>query len=157
MHEQADYAYAFREIYRLADDLRKEAQLNKDLSEKIACLLWVKDGTGESIRTEHCTCTPKVRMSAKIPKKSHDPEDYANLMRFLQIPESVWNIPDEDFEVVRIHWPGFIEYVSKLLEEGKPLPPGVDPEKSHPLYSLTILGRSPVDHVSGVVNEGESE
>ena len=39
---------------------------------------------------------------------------------------------------MRMHWPSMVEHLSALAEEGKPFPPGVDPDKTYPIYSTTI-------------------
>lgn len=140
MEEQADVAYAANEAFKLLDDLRKEAQVIRELAEKIGTALWVKVSNGDPIRTDYVTATPRVKMTATLPKKSKDPVAYATFMRFLKIPEDI-----ADAEVVRPHWPAVVELLSKLMEEGKPLPPGIDPDKMYPVYKMTLRGKAAPD------------
>lgn len=139
--ELADAAFAMREIYNYLDDLRKEVKANKELCERMTCLLWARTSTGDPVRTPFVTATPCIKMTASIPKRSTNLEAWEALMRFLKIPEELWSE-----EVVRPHWPSFVEYTSKLLEQGKPLPDGIDPNKTYPVYSLTLRGKIDVDH-----------
>jgi hypothetical protein len=142
MQELADGALACREVYRLADDTRKEVDKLRKLCERMACLLWVKDSDGEPIRTRFCTATPDVKIIASIPKRTTRPDDYARLMTHLGIPVEMW---DRDIEVVRPHWPGFVDYISKLTAQGLPMPPGIDPDRTYPEYHLRTRRTRDVD------------
>lgn len=134
--ELADTAYAMNKAYAYLDDLRKEVKGTKELCERMACLLWAKLNEGDPIRTKHVTATPNIKMTASVPKRHKDPEKFEALMRFLKIPQELWEL-----EVVRPHWPSFIEYTSKRLEAGLPLPDGIDPSAVYPVYSLILRGR----------------
>jgi hypothetical protein len=55
---------------------------------------------------------------------------------------------DEDSEAVRPHWPGMVSYLTGLMRQGRPLPPGIDPEKTYPRYKLrlrALKGGVPLD------------
>jgi hypothetical protein len=41
-------------------------------------------------------------------------------------------------DVVRPHWPGLKEYLTKLAQQGLPLPPGIDPQKTYSEYTLEV-------------------
>jgi hypothetical protein len=140
MQELADRAYALRDMHKYVDDLRKELDQTKSVCERIACLLWAKDSEGDPIRTDHCTASPKIKYMASLPSRTRDPEAYANLMGHLGIPDGL--LPED---VVRPHWPGFVNYMTRLAEEGLPLPEGIDVDKTYPVYSLTIRGKKGVN------------
>lgn len=136
MKEQADMAFAMRECIKLLDDTVKGARKIKETAEKIGCALWVKDGDGSSIKTPYCTATPKIRMIASLPSKRHNPEQYLKMMEHLGInPE----LCKEDTDVVRPHWPGLMDHITALAEQGKPLPPGISLSDTYPQYSFTPL------------------
>jgi len=134
--EQADFAYALRETAKLADDLRKMADATRSIAEKICCAVAVKDGITDPVRTEYCTATPRIKMSATLPNKRTDPERYAQLLEFFGMTDEA-----REMDVARINWNGFVDYVTRACEEGRPLPPGVDMEKTYPVYSLSPLRR----------------
>ena len=129
MKELADTVYALRECYKLTDDARKLIDNIKGLAERLACIIWIKTSEGDKIETDYCIGTPKVKQITSVPKRGT--EDYALLMDFLEIP-------DTGEEVVRFHWPGLTEHLTRLAEEGKPLPPGIDPSKTYAGYSLSV-------------------
>lgn len=138
--EHADTAYALREIAEFADAIRKQSEFVKVLSERMACMLTIAiHQTAEPIRTEFCTASPKVRTVVTVPSRRKSPEQFASLMTFLGVPRHLWE--GGEHAVVETHWPGLIEYLGKLQAEGKPLPPGIDPNKTIAQYSLMIRGK----------------
>lgn len=141
MNELADWVYALRESYTFVDNLRKDIKAAMETCEKLACLFWIEMQDGDPIKTEYVTATPKVKMIASIPSKKKDPEQYAKLMNFLGVDEKLY----DEIEVVRPHWPGFVEMVSQLAEKGLPLPDGIDPTKTFPQYSLIVRKQKGVD------------
>lgn len=143
IQELADWAYALSECEKMLDRLRKDAKAAKEMAEKICCLLYTKLGEGGPIRTEHVTATPRVKFMASIPKQSTNPEAFARLMEHLGIPREMW-----EKDVVRPHWPGFTDFFTECLEAGKPLPPGIDPDKTYPLYALTLRKRKDIEESS---------
>lgn len=158
IRQLADTAYAMREAYALLDRLRKDVKAIQDLAEKMACLLYTADAThsaNDSIRTGYCTATPDVGLMASLPKKNKDPEGFAAMMQYMGIPDVLWNTPSEDDEAVRPHWPGMVSYLTKLMGEGRPLPPGLNPERTYPVYKLKI--RKVKDIVSYVHPKEEEE
>ncbi len=136
MHELVDTVLVLREMYKYADDLRKEIQRTRDVCERITCVIWAKGTDAEPIRTAYVTASPDIKYMASIPKRKTDPEKYAALMNFLGIPDQLWRTTGP--EVVRAHWPGFVDYVSARMEAGLPLPDGLDVEKTYPVYKLTL-------------------
>jgi hypothetical protein len=139
MNELTDAVYSLGEAYKYADDLRREIDKTKKLASKLVCLLWAKFTEGGPIRTAHCTGTPRIKMIASVPSARRDPEAYESLMEHLAIPERVWRN-----DVVRPHWPGLVEHLSQRLEQGLPVPPGIDPDKTYPDYAVTIRSKKGV-------------
>jgi len=152
LKEMIDRIYVMRETARVLDDLRKEATGISQVLEKIACLLWVQQNQNnpkpEPIRTALCTGTPDVGMQAKVPKKKTDPEAYAKLMKFLGVPDEL-----AEKEIVRTHWPSMVEYLTSLASQGRPLPDGIAPTDTYPVYSIKVLMRMGLDEVSHLLQE----
>ena len=139
--EAADAAYAMRELHKWCDDMRKEAQRLKDTCDRIACVLWIANGgLHKSIKTSYCTATPEIRQRATIPKKDTDPDNFWALMDYLGIPREA-----AESDIVRFHWPGVVEYLTEQAAQGLPTPPGIQPDATHPVYSLRIRGRKAID------------
>lgn len=146
MRELADFAYAFREMSKFCADLAAEFKRAQELCEKLACLIWIKTSDGRNIKTPYCTATPRLKTTAAIPKKKHDPERYQALMEFLKVPKELWN---GENEIVRVHWPSFIEYTTALEEQGERMPPGLDTDKTYTVYTLRIVKRKSVNEEKG--------
>lgn len=138
--EATDIAYAMREMHKWCDDIRKEMMRLKEVGDRIACLYWVMNPTDESIRTDYCTAVPKIQQQAKVPKLHTDPDAYFALMDFLKVPHAVAKA-----EIVRPYWPAVVELLSTMAEEGRPLPPGIDPNGARPIYCLSIRGKRSID------------
>lgn len=133
--ELVDYAYALYEAHKFIDDLEGEVRRLKERAICLADALWVQESTGESIRTDYCTATPDIKMAANIPSQKRDPEAFDAFMQHLGIKPELYK---GESEVVRPHWPGLVEYVSALISQGKPLPPGVNMEKKYPVYKMSF-------------------
>jgi hypothetical protein len=129
--ELADMAYSISQIMRMFDEIEKKTRNTYELAERLLCMLWAQQGDSDPIRTSHCTITPRIRMAAQIPKKG-TPE-YEELMSSLGIDTAL-----QATDAVRPHWPGLVDYVTELLTNGRPLPRGVDPNKTYPVYGVTI-------------------
>ncbi len=143
LDELADSAFVAREIAVLANDLRKEFEAAQGLLEKIACLAWVTAHAGEPeqaepIRAELVVATPSLKQMASLPRLKKDPKAYNRLMLHLGVPEACR-------ELVRPHWPSMVEHLTNLAEQGRPLPPGIDPNKTYPVYKLTMRRRPDVE------------
>lgn len=135
--DQADAAYALREIADMVDEVRKMANSTGELAQRFACIIAGATGNPEPIRTEYCTATPDVKPIASVPRQSSDPEGYALLMEHLGIPRAMWDRGD-DKSVVKPNWPGMMSYLAEQMKQGKPLPPGIDPDKTYSEYRLLI-------------------
>ena len=139
VEEHVDLAYAMRECTRYLEDMRKECKRLKELCEKIGCVVWVKNATGETIRTKHCSAVVDVTMIAVLPKEGS--KEYERLMDHFGVPKKSYDADHEAGEkgAVRVHWPGCVQYLSQLALEGKPLPPGIDMSKTYPKYAFKPL------------------
>jgi len=151
--ELADLVLAMKHSLKYLKDLQKEVNQCANMAERIACLLWLKEGTGEPIRTEYTTATPTIKEVAAIPTRRKNPEAFAALMRGLNVPADLWIDSDVD-EVVRVHWPGFVEYMTRRAGAGLPLPAGIDPHKVYPLYSLTVRKTKEIDACTSDSSDG---
>jgi hypothetical protein len=143
VEEHADTSYALRETADFVEDVRKRCEAIKKLAEQIACVLYTQMGMKDTIRTDYCSATPDIRTIVTIPRKSSDPENFGKLMTFLGVPPELWNAPEES-TVVKPHWPGLMAHLHRMQIEGKPLPPGVDPNKTYPEYKLIVRKRKGV-------------
>ena len=142
-HEVADIAYALRETRELAEDIRKRCDALGKTAQNVGCLLAISSGNPNAIKTEYVTATPTVRDITSIPKRREQPEQFAALMQFLEVPKNLWD--GGEHAALSVNWPGLVELISKRSSDGLPLPPGIDPEKTYPEYSLRMLGKKEVD------------
>jgi hypothetical protein len=142
--DHADMAYAIRETTNFMEDARKKLFHVSELAQKLACIISVHIGQADSFRTEHCTATPDPKTFISIPRRSTHPEQYAKLMEHLKIPRELWDVSEEDHAVVKPHWPGLVDYIARQLQEGLPLPGGVDPNKTWVEYKLRLLKKKEV-------------
>lgn len=142
--DMADIAYALREIADFADHIRKQCNVQQKLAEKMACVLTVCiTQSAEPIRTEYCTATPDVRPIVSVPRRSTHPKEFEALMNYLGVPKRLWE--GGDHAVVKPHFPGLVDLLAKEQQDGKPLPPGIDPNKVYQDYKLNIRKRKAPD------------
>jgi len=146
--ELADIAYALNECTALLKDLGKITNGGSETCQKIACALWSQAEQTQPIRTDHMTATPRIRYMATLPSRKKDPEGFAALMTHLGIPQYLWDVPEGQPVAAQLNWPGMVELLTQQAEQGLPLPKGVDPSKTYPVYALTIRGRKEVNLVS---------
>jgi len=129
-----DFLYVMRETSKIANDLRKECDGIIKIFENVTCALWVTQNEAGPIRGALATGSPDLKVGVNLPNQNREPEKFEALMNFFKIPnDAVKN------KVVKLYWPGLCEHISNLIEEGKPLPPGIDPTKTYPTYSVRIL------------------
>ena len=133
--ELTDIGFICKKMYEQVDDLRKEIQRLQDLAERLACLKGEVEGKPRFAGTL-ATGTPSVSMSANIPHPKKNPEQYTQLCDYLGVPEQM-----VQWDLFRIHWPGFKEFFTAQMAAGKPVPPGVDVDKTHAHYKLRYRGR----------------
>jgi len=131
-----DLAYVYRSIAAIADDTRKECTALMELAERMACMRWVTEHTNDpeaakAIHGELAVGVPDLKMMASLPKPSTKPAEYKALMMWLGVPADMHML-------VRPHWPALTDLLTQLAAEGKPLPPGVDANKTYPVYRLLL-------------------
>lgn len=137
--ELADMAYALRETEKLLEETRRRVTAVQSLAEKMACLVTISIMDGECIRTNYCTAIPRARTNVSIPSRRKDFAGWSALMTHIGIPKELQGSHEEDASAaVDVHWPGLMAYLAKEQEAGRPLPPGIDPNRSITDYSLTI-------------------
>lgn len=128
----ADCDYAIDRAYELADTMRKKIKHLGELSTKLTVIKYLTDPTttGDPIRTEYVTVSPSMVLVPQVPSREKAPEHYEQFMRDLGVSD------EESIKsgVVAPHWPKLVEHITKLAENGEPLPAGCDPSKTYPVY-----------------------
>jgi hypothetical protein len=154
--ECADLSYALAEIIKLTDDVKKRCGKVRRISDQMACALTLMAGSAETIRTEYCSATPKVTTILSVPKRKGDP-GYGALMDHLGVPRHLYDDSSEH-GVVGLHWMGVVTYLGEQQAAGKPLPPGIDPNKTYPQYAIHIRGKqSPAGDATYKADENEKD
>jgi len=122
--ELVDLGYLCREISKVCDDLRKEANAKMDLISKTLVYKYadniVNDPASEdTIRGKLATASPDVKNEPRIPKKG-TPE-FAELCRF-------FGISDEAISsgAVTFHWKHLSNYITDCQKAGKNPPEALD-------------------------------
>ncbi len=134
--ELTDASFCLRECISLLEDVRKELSKTSNQVKERACYIYAKKQmaslNGQPIRTVYCTATPDVKMYAPFPiKKSKDGWD--ELMEYLGVSKET-----ADKELVRPHYNSMVALCTELTREGKPLPPGCNPDNKIPQYDLKM-------------------
>lgn len=129
----ADTIFFLKKSRDFAHDIRKETDYLARLCERVTCLLWTQQGTGETIRGEVATGVPAPGMAPSIPSRSGQPTEYAAIMSAMGIPEMWWNAND----CVRPHYPGMSAYTTAILAKGGNIPPAFAALKLSPTYVVT--------------------
>jgi len=147
LDDMVNFIYIIREISRLADDIRKEADGISHIFENLTCATYVTTHQNDPersdpIRASLATGTPTLKIGMSIPNEKLEPDRFYKLMRH-------FGISSEQLEsrVIKPYWPGLCEQVSKLAEEGKPLPPGILPEQTYPIYGVIVKMIQNLDEV----------
>ena len=128
--ELTDIGFICKKMYEQIDDIRKEVDRLKEFAEKLACLKAVTEEK-MTLRGNLATGTPDVSMSANLPHPRKNPEAYQALCDYFGIPDGM-----VQNDLFRFHWPSFKEFFTKLMSEGKPVPPGIELDKTHAHYKL---------------------
>ena len=152
LKDMVNFIYVMREISKLADDLRKESDGVGHMLENVACALWVSQNETKPIRASLATGTPDCKLAVKVPSRKTEPERFQQLMDFFGVPESA-----VEARVIKPYWPGLCEHVSLLSEEGKPLPPGINPEDTYPTYKVRVKMITNLDELVRALQEAKEE
>lgn len=148
LKDMVNFIYVMREISKFADDLRKESDGVGHLLENMACALWVSGNETKPIRASLATGTPDCKLAVKVPSRKTEPEKFQKLMDFFGVPETA-----VEARVIKPYWPGLCEYVSLLSEEGKPLPPGINPDETYPTYKVRVKMIANLDELVRTLQE----
>ena len=124
--ELVDAIYALKEVSKLMDECRKEADRVTAQLEHETCKLWVL-GDGEPIRTPWCTGSPDVKQTPRVPKK--DTPEYAAFCAHYGVAADSMFVPHSD---------RMLEQISADLKAGKALPPGVNPADMYTVPKVKI-------------------
>ncbi len=133
------------------DDLRKEMTKVRQFIEKVTCMKWMQasmnedpDKAAQPIRGELAIGTPQLKTMVVLPNREKDPVSFAKFMKRIGVFGSAlkWNM-------VRVHWPAVIDYISHLNEKGRPLPPGINPSQTYPMYRLVLRERKGMENSNG--------
>jgi len=152
LNELVDLAYACRETEAFLDESRKNLRIVRELCEQAACQkfaieIQTQDDGETNIKTGFCTATVTSSQMAPIPNRKTHPQEYAALLRFLNVPEQYINVDDKKDAhcPLALHWPGLVELVAQRAEQGLPLPPGMAGGKTYTQWKLKMLKRKEVD------------
>lgn len=144
--EFCDYDYALKEIKKLVEDLESEVNKRITLVENAVCQFAVQQNIIGPIETEYVTATPKPQVGVSLPGYKKDRPAFDKLMQDLQVPESMWK--DLERPMVRLDYPSIMQYVSGLLEAGRPIPQALRSFKRSPVLTVSIRSRKEVDAAS---------
>ena len=139
----ADAAFAMREMGKLLHEVEVRINGVGDLAQRLACAIAIRDEI-EEIKTLHVVAKPDLKLNAKLPSPKNEPEEYAKLMRYLGVPEELWNVGPENRRAVDLCWPGMVEFLTAKAEHGEPLPAGVSAVDTKPLFRLMMRRRKGV-------------
>ena len=140
MEDLTDMGYLCREMEKYFDELRKEVRSRKELIGKLLAFHVARQSLNEAagievtIKGELATGTPDVKLMPKVPESGTD--EFRECMEYLGVSSSQL---DESGDCLRLSFKGMQALVTKLAEEGKPMPPGVT--KSWPVYTTTFRRR----------------
>lgn len=119
------------------EGLCKELRRLKELMDQNIVALQIGIQNSAAIKTEWGAVSTKVSMIAKVPKPDREDErdDWRLLVEHL-VSLGADRLVEKD--LIRIHWPGMVEYCTDLAAAAKPYPPGVDPSETTPRFSTRV-------------------
>ena len=139
IEELADWTLVMREANAHLDQLASKTRAMQDTAVKMGCAIFCvlpdnhKYVQKQAIKTAYCTAKPDLKYCASIPNQKKDPEKYYALTDYLGIHRE-----HAEKRTVRVHWPTFVDLITELTQEGKPLPPGIDATATYPVYKMTV-------------------
>jgi hypothetical protein len=134
--ELADLGWVLKKMYANLDDIRKEIDKLKAFAERVACAK-ATAGEKDKIHGRLAVGTPDVEIYASLPHPDKDPENWKKLCDYFGIPDEVIK---HDL-LHSFHWPSMTEFITKQQKEAKPLPPGINPDKTGARFYLKYRGR----------------
>lgn len=128
-----DFGFFCREMSKIFDELRKEANARQDLCGQIIAYRLIQASINDpslkmKVKGQFSSGTPDVKMQAALPVKFTD--DYYKITDYLKVPRDV-----AASGVLRLDWKQVTEFITKLMNEGKPVPEGFG--KQYPVYVTT--------------------
>lgn len=141
MEDAADTGYVLRKVAELFDDLRKELNKTEKIFAAIAGKHWLaRYGNHRKpppIRSELCSATPRFEQVAFLPSVKRNEEDYLKLANWLGIEK-------DKIDITVIHWKNLMNLLTERAKKGLPLPPGIDPSKTHLEFNMTYRGKKDI-------------
>lgn len=116
----ANLGFLFREGETILDDWRKDSKARKELIGFLLCKLLIELDT-DLIQSDLCRAQIDLKMRPEFPKTGS--VEWYDLCHH-------YGINDPDNTPIRISWQGIEKECSKLIEQGKPLPPGMTEPKA---------------------------
>lgn len=140
--ELVDLSFMMREAENFCEDLRKELRGARDFLGRIICMRWLHENLNThdvdmSIRGKLAMGTPQVRTMASLPLPEKDPEAFVAFMKRIGVFGQALKR-----SLVKVHWPAVTDYLTDLIAKGKPLPPGIDPNRTYSVYQVILRKRS---------------
>jgi hypothetical protein len=137
LEQMCDIGYLLREMEARLDELRKEVKARKELVGRIIAFekttQQISDPSIELVvRGTLAIGQPDVKMQRVLPK--FGTPEFLAFTDFCGIPREY-----AEAGVVKISWKGMTEHVTKLMSEGKEVPPGLGQEI--PFYYVTYRRR----------------
>ena len=136
--EIADVGFLCREMENIYDELRKEVKARKELAGRIiaeeSARRVTQDPSAEmNVRGTLCTAQPDVKLIPSIPRPG-SPE-YERLCQHFGVAEEFAGLG-----VIRYHFNTMVDYLAKLMAEGRPLPDGI--VKTYSQFTTVFRTRS---------------
>lgn len=140
--ELCDFGFFCREMAKVFDELRKEANARKDLCGQVIAYRLTQAALNDptlnmKVKGQFASGTPDVKMQSELPKKFTD--EYYMITDYLNVPRDV-----AESGVLRLDWKQVTEHLTKLMHDGKKIPPGFG--KQYPKYITTYrrLGKKTI-------------
>lgn len=134
LSELASQLFALRELAKWGKAIEADAERASKVLKAAVALRWVREcPTGETIRCPEGTASPFIKTGSTTPSKKKNPEKYAAMLTELGVPQNL-----QDNEVVRIHWPGWVEHLTELTRQGLPLPDCVDADSTYEIHEIVL-------------------
>ena len=141
-YELTDSAYALREIIKFTEDTLKELKKQEKMSWAKCGIICITADVSGPIDTPYCVGQLKVEEIPDIPKRHKDPERYDEFMKFMGIPPELYLN-----DMIRLHWPNFMEWYNQRLRDAKPSPKGLDPSKTTTTAKLSIRKKREIEFI----------
>lgn len=137
LKQLSDLAYVVKESSDLVKGLRVEIDKLATHIAKIFYVLYASDPNTEArIKTEWCTAAPDPKVHSALPKPDTDPAGYAACLRDMGVSEEVIASG-----AIRLSWDSYSDYVTALVNAGKPIPGNANPNKTYTEHRVKVRAR----------------